>query len=157
MNLLIRKTLCKMWQSLVTFANPQQCHIDIIRHALYRVTHQVVTNLLLTSKQKFRFGLPCPGLARPKRNFCFEVNGSFIATWYVYLYYQVCFTLLCPEHWKVCSSRSYLKSPDPRICFSQREEESRGDARQPRDALAEREDGPPAPAVHRHQAEDVAW
>ena len=31
----------------------------------YRVTHQVVTNLPLTSKQKFRFGLAWPGLARP--------------------------------------------------------------------------------------------
>ena len=37
----------------------------------YRVTIQLVQNLLLTSKPKFRFGLVCPGLARPKRNFCF--------------------------------------------------------------------------------------
>ena len=40
----------------------------------YRVTHHVGSNLLLTSKQKFRFGLACPDLARPKRNFCFGVN-----------------------------------------------------------------------------------
>ena len=43
---------------------------------LYRVTHQVVTNLPLTSKHKFRFGLACPGLARPKRNCCFDVKMS---------------------------------------------------------------------------------
>ena len=41
----------------------------------YRVTHQVVTNLPLASKQKFRFGLACPDLALPKLNFCFEGNG----------------------------------------------------------------------------------
>ena len=29
---------------------------------LYRVTHQVVQNLPLTWKQKFRFGLACPGI-----------------------------------------------------------------------------------------------
>ena len=44
---------------------------------LYRVTHQVVTSLPLTSKQKFRFGLARPDLSRPKRNFCIEVNGRF--------------------------------------------------------------------------------
>ena len=43
----------------------------------YRVTHQVVPNLLLTSKQKFHFGLARPGQARPKWNICFEVNGRF--------------------------------------------------------------------------------
>ena len=41
----------------------------------YRVTHQVGSNFPLTSKQKFRFGLACPDLARPKRNFSFDVNG----------------------------------------------------------------------------------
>ena len=41
----------------------------------YRVTHQVVTNLPLTSKHKF-----CIGLARPKRNFCSDVNGRFVTT-----------------------------------------------------------------------------
>ena len=51
---------------------------------------------------------------------------------------------------------SYLKSPDARVGLSQREEESGGDAGQARDGLAEGQDGPPAPAVHRHQAEDVA-
>ena len=39
-----------------------------------------VTNLPLTSKQKFRFGLVCPGQARLKRNFCFDVNGRFVTT-----------------------------------------------------------------------------
>ena len=46
----------------------------------YRVTHQVVQNLLLTSNQKFRFGLAWTDLARPKRNFGFEVNGRFCTT-----------------------------------------------------------------------------
>ena len=49
-----------------------------------------------------------------------------------------------------------LKSPDARVGFRQREEESCGDAGEARDSLAEGQDGPPAPAVHRHQAEDVA-
>ena len=31
--------------------------------SIYRLTHQVVTNLPLSSKQKFRFGLACPGLS----------------------------------------------------------------------------------------------
>ena len=44
---------------------------------MYRVTIQLVQNLRLTSRQKFRFGLVCPGLARAKRNFCFTVNGRF--------------------------------------------------------------------------------
>ena len=43
----------------------------------YRVTHQVVTNLPLTSKQKFSFGLAWSGLTRPKQNFGFEFNGRF--------------------------------------------------------------------------------
>ena len=43
----------------------------------YRVTEQLVQNLPLNSNQKFRFGLARPGQARPKRNFCFEVNGRF--------------------------------------------------------------------------------
>ena len=46
----------------------------------YRVTHHVRQNLLLTSKQEFRFGLAWAGLARPKRNFCFKVNGRFWTT-----------------------------------------------------------------------------
>ena len=44
---------------------------------MYRVTIQLVANLPLTSKQKFCFGLAWPGLARPKRNLCSEVNGRF--------------------------------------------------------------------------------
>ena len=43
----------------------------------YKVTIPLVQNLLLTSEQKFRFGLACPYLARPKQNFTFEVNGRF--------------------------------------------------------------------------------
>ena len=42
------------------------------------VTHQVVANLLLISKYKFRFGPAF--LAWPKRNFCFDVNGRFVTT-----------------------------------------------------------------------------
>ena len=48
----------------------------VIRN-VYRVTIPLVKNLQLTSRQKFRFGLACPGLARPKRNFCLEVNWRF--------------------------------------------------------------------------------
>ena len=44
---------------------------------IYRVTIPLVQNFLLTSKEKFHFGLACPGMARPKRNFSFEVNGRF--------------------------------------------------------------------------------
>ena len=44
---------------------------------MYRVTIQLVQNLLLTTKPKFRFGLAWPGLVRPKQNFIFEVNGRF--------------------------------------------------------------------------------
>ena len=48
-----------------------------IIYLVYRVNIQLVANLPLTSEQKFRFGLAWPGLARPKRNFCSEVNGRF--------------------------------------------------------------------------------
>ena len=54
--------------------------ITIIYHEIqcfYRETHQVVTNLPLTSKQKLCFGLARPVQARPKQNFCFAVNGRF--------------------------------------------------------------------------------
>ena len=44
---------------------------------LYRVTIQLVQNLRLTSRQKFRFGLVCPGLARPTRNFFLDLSRSF--------------------------------------------------------------------------------
>ena len=47
---------------------------------MYRVTIQLVQNLPLTTKQKLRFGLTRPGKARPKRHFCFEVNGRFCTT-----------------------------------------------------------------------------
>ena len=48
----------------------------------YRVTIQLMTNLLLTSKQKFRFGLAMPDQARPKRNFCLKsTGGSSQAEW----------------------------------------------------------------------------
>ena len=39
---------------------------------MYRVTIQLVANLLLTSKHKYRFGL-----AWPKLNFYFEANWRF--------------------------------------------------------------------------------
>ena len=42
----------------------------------YRVNIQLVTNLLLTSKQKFRFGLSWPGQA--KTELLFYVNGRFV-------------------------------------------------------------------------------
>ena len=53
----------------------------------YRVKHQVGLNLRLTSKEKFRFGLACPDLARQKRNFSLDVNGRFEPTWCVTLYW----------------------------------------------------------------------
>ena len=40
----------------------------------------------LTSKVKSRFGLVCPGLARPKRNSIYEVNGRFCTRRRVTLY-----------------------------------------------------------------------
>ena len=52
----------------------------------YRVTHHVVSNLPLTSKQKFRFCLARPGQARPKQNFTFEINGRFCTRRWVSLY-----------------------------------------------------------------------
>ena len=52
----------------------------------YRVTQQVVANLPLTSKQKFRFGLAWTGLTRSKQNLCIKVNGRFGTTCIVTLY-----------------------------------------------------------------------
>ena len=52
----------------------------------YRVTIPLVQNLLLTSKWKFRFGRASPGQARPKRNFCSEVNRRFKTSGMVTLY-----------------------------------------------------------------------
>ena len=46
----------------------------------YGATNLVDSNLPLTSKLKFRIGLANPDLARPKRNFCFDVNGRFEST-----------------------------------------------------------------------------
>ena len=39
-------------------------------------------------RTKVPFGLACPGAgeARPKRNFCFDVNGKFESTRFVTLY-----------------------------------------------------------------------
>ena len=69
---------------------------------MYRVTHQVVTNLPLTSKQKlFCFGLARPGQVRPKWNFCYEVNGRFVTTWCVTLYIiylQFCNRVILADH-----------------------------------------------------------
>ena len=44
---------------------------------IYRVTRLVDSNLLLTSNQKFRFGLARSGQARPIRTLSFGVNGRF--------------------------------------------------------------------------------
>ena len=49
---------------------------DIVRSIVQR-DHSTCSKPPKTSNQKFRFGLAWPGLARPKRNFCFEVNGRF--------------------------------------------------------------------------------
>ena len=45
---------------------------------IFRVTHQVVANLPLISKQKFCFGLARPGQVRPNGTFVSEVNGRFV-------------------------------------------------------------------------------
>ena len=58
----------------------QPSHLIVRNKVSYRVTHHVVQNLPLTAKQKLHFGLAWLGLARPKRNFCFEVNGRFWTT-----------------------------------------------------------------------------
>ena len=56
--------------SKVTARSDQCCMLKCSsERVLYRVTHHVVQNLPLTSKPKFLFGL-----ARPKQNFCFDVN-----------------------------------------------------------------------------------
>ena len=47
---------------------------------MYRVTQHIGSNLPLTSKHKFCFGLACPDLARPKWNFCVDVNRRFEPT-----------------------------------------------------------------------------
>ena len=65
------------------YSHHQKGH-KILQLCKYRVTIPLVQNLLLTSKQKFR--LACPGLARPKRNFCFSVNGKFSTSGMVTLY-----------------------------------------------------------------------
>ena len=44
---------------------------------MYSVTHHIVQNLLLTSKQKFRFGLARPSRARTKQNFSLKSTGGF--------------------------------------------------------------------------------
>ena len=41
----------------------------------YRVTHHVVQNLLLTSKQKFGFGLAWPGLAKAELDVLKSTGG----------------------------------------------------------------------------------
>ena len=68
---------------------------------MYRVTHLVDSNLPLTSKQKFRFGLACPDLARPKQNFCFDVNGRFESTRCVTLYMIPIYLPITPDYGKV--------------------------------------------------------
>ena len=51
-----------------------------------RATQHVGSNLPLTSNQKFRCGLACSYLARPKWNFCSDVNRRFEPTCCVTLY-----------------------------------------------------------------------
>ena len=53
----------------------------------YRVTQHVGSNLPLTSTQKFHFGLARSGQARPKQNFCFDVNGRFEPKYCFTLYF----------------------------------------------------------------------
>ena len=57
------------------------CSLEIERcvvvSSVYRVTRLEDLNLLLTSKQKFRFNLARSGQGRLIRNFCCDVNGRF--------------------------------------------------------------------------------
>ena len=50
------------------YSHHQKGH-KILQLCKYRVTIPLVQNLLLTSKQKFRFGLACPGQAKTKLEF----------------------------------------------------------------------------------------
>ena len=70
-----------VWECLRDVDDVPPCYAS----PLYRVTHQVEPSLPLTSEQKFRFGLACPDLDRPKRYFYFDVNGRFGSTWSVTL------------------------------------------------------------------------
>ena len=47
-------------------------------------------------KSKVPFGLVCPGLARPKRSFTFEVNGRFCTRRRVTLYMQSAAVIVTP-------------------------------------------------------------
>ena len=51
------------------FRWPKTFEPRLMTITVYRVTHHIGQNLQLTSKQKFRFGLACPDLARSKRYF----------------------------------------------------------------------------------------
>ena len=48
----------------------------MILDGLYKVTHHVVQNLLLTSKQKFHFGLAWHGLAWPGQSGTFFLKST---------------------------------------------------------------------------------
>ena len=72
-------------------------------HLMYRVTHQVVQNLPLTSKKKFSFGLARPGQARPKQNFTFEVNRRVCTRRWVTLYKKI----FCTAKHACCKSLTY--------------------------------------------------
>ena len=83
------------------------------RKTMYRVTIQLMANLPLTSKVKFCFGLACPGLARPKWNFCFEVNGRFATSGMVTLYNYI--TRLTTFHKSGSSFRALGRVDDSEV------------------------------------------
>ena len=77
--------LCLCFEALDKSENVQ---LNYFSHC--RVTHLVDSNIPLTSKQKFRFGLAIlSGQARPIRNFCFDVNGRFESMRCVTLYMRL--------------------------------------------------------------------
>ena len=72
-----QQLLPKLRPSLVqTFLQMEIPNLSLKAH-WYRVTIPLVQNLPLNSEHMCRFGLSRPRQARPKRNFCFEVNRRF--------------------------------------------------------------------------------
>ena len=71
-----RWTKCRWWVNITPGLEKRIFGASNGMSTAYRVTHQVVVNLPLTTKQKFRFGLARPGQARPKRNLmCHPVHA----------------------------------------------------------------------------------
>ena len=81
-----------------------------VRNAGWHIS--LIQTSRLTSRQKFRMGLACTDLARPKRNLCFDANTRFESTRCVTLYFQFCFLLgtTLTTYWLFKSFVVYLSS-----------------------------------------------